>query len=518
MQALVYDTEFNLSRIIDNFTSFIWNDVYIGYGDFEIEFTMDENALSYIEEGNYVSIRESAKIMIIEKIEILTSFQNGNIVRISGRSLESILERRILRQTILAAGSLQEVILRMLNENIISPSNQNRKIDGFSVNLSSDPHITSISIDGEYKAGENLYSTIVSICEDYHIGFRIILHNEKFFQFELYMGQDRSYDQEENAWVVFSTQFENLEESNMTLDYMGLKNCIEIDFNTKENIIDPIEGDSEKDAVVKLSIGNDVKGLERREIYASSNFDVEAVDVESFGKPEDRVNKYDYMTWTLQYFDSSGYSSAMREWRKSVDKHIEGIMTPREKTINVYLKPGDPGYKDVGNDKSAAWVNTKTITVKETKEETYKRASKYLSYLEKSAPKQKNYEVWGWELTNVAGYNAAIAKAQEDINNEIKKAQEEKLNYASNVILQEGSEELSTYKTITYFDGKIDPNINFIYKRDYDLGDIVQIVNEYRFGAATRVVSVLFSQDNQNGIIVRPTFESDDSAKFDIIE
>ena len=50
------------------------------------------------------------------------------------------------------------------------------------------------------------------------------------------------------------------------------------------------------------------------------------------------------------------------------------------------------------------------------------------------------------------------------------------------------------------------PNVNFIYKTDYNLGDIVTIRNEYGFSVPARIVEVVEAFD-ENGYSIEPKFE-----------
>ena len=101
----------------------------------------------------------------------------------------------------------------MLNECIISPSIADRKISNFVFVPSADPKITSLKIDNQYT-GDCLYDVIKGLCEENDIGFKIVLTDENKFAFSLYAGVDRSYEQTENPYVVFSPNFENIINSN----------------------------------------------------------------------------------------------------------------------------------------------------------------------------------------------------------------------------------------------------------------------------------------------------------------
>lgn len=511
MQATIMDKYYNPVRIIDAFGSLIWSDTYIGYGDFELVFTMDENALAYIEEGNYVSIKESDRYMIIEKIEILTSFQEGIRCLLSGRSLESLLTRRIIREELLVNGGVQLSIVQILNANVISPTNANRGIPGFMMNLSNDYAITSQTTQMKFEAGTNVYDAVSKICEERHLGFKVLPSNNGQFVFELYAGRNLSYDQNKNPWIVFSSRNENLEESDMAINTTDLKNCVEIDFRTKKSAVDPNfdpENDEDTDVVIPMVVGDDKKGLDRREIYIESNQAVDAIDKSKFGVAKDRVNWLDYASWDVIYFDSQGYNDAIKDYNNRHASAIKNIGGKLQKRETYYVDPPE------GQEDMPSWLLARERIVEESDEDYAKRKAAALSTLGES-PKKEDYYSYGWVLTDLKGYDNAVAQAQAAIDAEYAAAMTAALNYAKSLVLSNALMELAEYMTITSFDGKVDPNVNYIYRRDYDLGDVVQIVNQFNFNATTRITSVMFCQDDTNGFIVRPTFESDDIAKVE---
>lgn len=73
-------------------------------------------------------------------------------------------------------------------------------------------------------------------------------------------------------------------------------------------------------------------------------------------------------------------------------------------------------------------------------------------------------------------------------------------------LLNRGYEKLAEYGTIVTFDGTVAPSITFEYKKDYFLGDIVNVVNEFGISAAARIVEVIEVVD-QNGYSIEPKFE-----------
>lgn len=75
-----------------------------------------------------------------------------------------------------------------------------------------------------------------------------------------------------------------------------------------------------------------------------------------------------------------------------------------------------------------------------------------------------------------------------------------------NKLLQErGKEKLSECETVEEYSGLIDTVNTYSYRKDYDLGDIVQIENAIGISATPQITEVLESQ-NENGYKVVPTF------------
>ena len=111
MELLVLNTDFESIAVIDTYESMIWTDRYNSYGDFEIFFAMDTQLLQYLKEDYYLWLKDSEHCMIIEDIKINADTEEGNHLIVTGRSLESILERRIIWGQRIFNGNLQNGII-----------------------------------------------------------------------------------------------------------------------------------------------------------------------------------------------------------------------------------------------------------------------------------------------------------------------------------------------------------------------------------------------------------------------
>lgn len=73
-------------------------------------------------------------------------------------------------------------------------------------------------------------------------------------------------------------------------------------------------------------------------------------------------------------------------------------------------------------------------------------------------------------------------------------------------LLNNGVQSLAGQGEIETFQGEIIPDVTFVYGRDYNLGDIVTVGNEYDFTTEVRISEILECMD-ENGYRVEPTFE-----------
>lgn len=252
----VLDTEFNTIAVLDGYKSLIWTDPFANYGNFELYVPINQTYFNNLQEDYYVINKDSEHVMIIETQETETDLELGSYIRITGRSLESILDRRIIWGLRYATGNMQNFIEAILNENVINPSIADRKIPNFVFEKSTDPRITGLTIDTQYT-GDNLLDVIVELCKEAEIGFKIILNNQNQFVFSLYAGTDRSYAQDVNPYVVFSPKYENLVNSNYYKSKQNLKN------------VTLIGGEGEANNRVYTTYGSG-SGLQRRELFSDA--------------------------------------------------------------------------------------------------------------------------------------------------------------------------------------------------------------------------------------------------------
>jgi hypothetical protein len=345
MELYILNRNFEIINFIDNFKSLEWVKRYYDTGDFVLNCVADINTVKTLQRRNFIVREDDERIMIIEKIYLSTSIENGSSINVSGRSIESILGRRIIwTQTNSKAGETAEAFIRRLvYENCINPTNPKRKIPKLKLGVLKGFKET---IDKQVT-GDNLLKAIIEICQLYEYGFKITMDNEGALVFDLFKGENRSYNQDINPHVVFSDDYDNIINTEYEYDETNISNV--------------------------ALIGGEGEGKERK--------------YQSIG-------------------DSEGY------------------------------------------DRYEIFVDAKDIS-------------------------SNNGEI------SIADYNK--------------------------LLLERGNEKIAENTFIESYAGEVETTLTYEYKKDYDLGDIIQTVNEYGMKETPRIIEIIESE-NENGYRVVPTF------------
>ena len=264
MELSILNPNLELVAIFDVFDSGIWTDRYCKYGDFEIYTSLSNKMLALLPPDYYLTQKDSEHAMIIEDRKIESDVQDGDTLIVTGRSLESILDRRIIWAQTVLSGSFQDGILKLLNENIITPAIADRKVSNFIFEASTDPAITALTVDAQFTR-TNLYDTVQKLCAANNIGFKITISDDNQFVFKLYAGVDRSYNQLINPYVTFAPKFENIVNSNYSESQKTFKNVT-------------IVAGEDQGLNRKATIVGSGSGLMRRELYTDARDLSQTVD------------------------------------------------------------------------------------------------------------------------------------------------------------------------------------------------------------------------------------------------
>lgn len=257
------DENFDVFEILENYKSAIWTGRYSKSGDFELYLPATKALIDAVNIGNGITKRyicrgdEPSKCGIVERVAITTDVENGNFLTIAGRTIESMIFKRIVKRQTTYTGSPKEIIYRLVTNSLIDPDLPIRAVEGLKIErseLSTDDIIITQQFDGA-----NVGEAIEGLCQAYRIGYKITFDiTNKEFIFKLYEGTDRSTNQSEVPPVVFSNDFNNLISSNYGVDIANKKDLA------------LVAGEGEGTARKKVEVGAMGQGLLMSEMYINA--------------------------------------------------------------------------------------------------------------------------------------------------------------------------------------------------------------------------------------------------------
>lgn len=378
MDIYVLDKNFNRIHIIDQYKSLIWANRYNEIGDCELMINATVDNWFIFKDGIYLTRSDDDMTCRIEKINIKTDLENGNFIIIDGYDIKNILKQRIIWKQTNFIGLAEDYIRKLIEEAIISPELEIRKISNFVL----DDKANFIEELQQQVAYDNLQEKITEICKKYEWGYKVYIGNN-LIRFKLYKGVDRT------DYVVFSEDYENLANTEYIEDKSNMRN------------VALIAGEGEG-VERTTAITGDKSGLERYEVY------VDASDLSKKIEYEDLKNTY----------------------KNGEEKTIGGKIYYVVNGVNIAIL---------------------------TKEDDY---------------------------TNV--------ELLDDI-------------YINNLI-SKGNETLAQYCNTKTFNGNVEAKLTYEYKKDYFLGDIVSVRNQFGISIKARIVEII-EVDDDNGYSIEPKFE-----------
>lgn len=96
MYLAVLDESMIIQHICEDYKSVVWTERFHGFGDFKLVVPGTLENLRTYQLDYYLYTKGTNKLMIIEQVELNTEYGKESLLTISGRSLESILDRRVM--------------------------------------------------------------------------------------------------------------------------------------------------------------------------------------------------------------------------------------------------------------------------------------------------------------------------------------------------------------------------------------------------------------------------------------
>lgn len=243
MDIFILDVLLRPIDVVDQYISLIWTERWDSMGDFEIVTLSTPNNKRRFVADTKLSITQSKRVMIVETIEETEDVEKGGILKIKGRCLNSILEKRLAVSYSTLSGSIRVswdtygwtppelLVLYFFSICYYGDSSPGDILpfiqeEGSLYPVENIPDLWPVDFEWSTKP-KDLYAAMRDICSAYDIGFRFYKDpNASKLYFESVMGCDRTTQQTDFTPVIFSQDMANLIDTTELTDYTKYFNAI----------------------------------------------------------------------------------------------------------------------------------------------------------------------------------------------------------------------------------------------------------------------------------------------------
>lgn len=344
----VRNAYFETIGIIDTAQSIIWHKSYFSVGDFEIYVQATSQNVGLLQRGNWITRLNDDEVGFIEKIEITQNPQEGLTIIASGRFAKSVLDRRVIynlsgktnKATILRGNVESAARALVVNNAIACDFNAARNISFLQLGAHSGS--THVIRDASGRATQkqvshdNLLEYSDALLQEYGMSAKVKLSSDETkLEYVCFEGIDRSMNNPSGIEsIIFSSDFDNLAESDYSQDETGVRNMA------------LIGGEGEGVNRFYSSIEGDQTGFERREIfidasnisqtYEDENDEEQSYTDEEYKEMLDSRGKLK-LAQMIQVDSFSGtIDTTFGSWVLNRDYTIGDIVTVQNNQIGIY--------------------------------------------------------------------------------------------------------------------------------------------------------------------------------------
>lgn len=236
MNLYTLDSLYRYAEIVDDYSSLIWTERHRAWGDFELHLPSSRGRRTLFQVGTRLSVDGSYRVMVVETVEDSVDADGVATLKITGKSLEAILDDRLARGTLGDTTATPKWTLTGAPADIARQIFHDICVTGI-LDVGDILTVTEASIFPEDTIVEppdsvtveldptTVYQAIKSICDAYELGFRLVRNptNTQLY-FDVYTGSDRTARQTTLPAVVFSPELDNLQNINEFRTIAGAKN------------------------------------------------------------------------------------------------------------------------------------------------------------------------------------------------------------------------------------------------------------------------------------------------------
>lgn len=259
MEIYVYDREMTLQGVIDEISSLIWTRRYWACGEFKLLVPFTERHVALLLKNRLIMKRGDDEAGEIKYVNIKKNSQGLEEIEVQGKFVTGWIGKRVVRRQIVTTDNTQNILTRIVSENITNPSVAARKIPNVVIAAMEDLGSGTIEYASEY------YMNALLACETAakaaKLGFQITTDVKTgLHTFRVYAGRDLTSDNNDgNPPCTFSQEFDNILEQEYTNSVENLKTTAYVG------------GEELQDTPRKVAeVGGSTAGLDREEVFVNA--------------------------------------------------------------------------------------------------------------------------------------------------------------------------------------------------------------------------------------------------------
>ncbi len=260
MELYVYSSEMELQGIVEKIASLIWTRRYWSCGEFKLLVPFTEEHSRMLVKNNIIMKRGDDEAAQIRYVHITKNSQGLEEIEVQGKFLIAWIGKRIIKKQIITNDTTQNILYRIVRENVTNPADTARKIPDVSI-ATDDEDTESGVIDYTSEQYTNAQLAAETAAKAAKLGIRMRTDARTGAHvFSVYEGRDLTAGNTAgNAPCIFSQEFDNIVEQEYTNSVENLKTTAFVGGEEKEGVARKV-----------AEVGGSATGLAREEVFINA--------------------------------------------------------------------------------------------------------------------------------------------------------------------------------------------------------------------------------------------------------
>ena len=260
MELYVYSSDMELQGIVEKIASLIWTRRYWSCGEFKLLVPFTEEHSRMLVKNNIIMKRGDDEAAQIRYVSITKNSQGLEEIEVQGKFLIAWIGKRIIKKQIITNDTTQNILSRIVRENVTNPADTVRKIPDVSI-ADDDADTESGAIDYTSEQYTNAQLAAETAAKAAKLGIRMRTDARTGTHvFSVYEGRDLTAGNSAgNAPCIFSQEFDNIVEQEYTNSIENLKTTAFVGGEEKEGVARKV-----------AEVGGSAAGLAREEVFINA--------------------------------------------------------------------------------------------------------------------------------------------------------------------------------------------------------------------------------------------------------